>query len=410
MGRLLFELRGERQKEQAKVSLGAILAIVAISTPVQVLACECIDIPVELEKRSALVFIGRAVVLEPFKDTRLHGTESVVWEVFQSWNRHAPRVVRTRGGGGVGGCDYSVEKGRIYLIFARKSYHDESLSLSMCSHNRRYECAQAVLERLGRIRTSFEPIPADALLAKSTAPCACTAPLDALAAERRHSDAVFVGRAVDVQPTEYRGAIRVTWEVIQAWNKNTPRRVTVVLPSDEQAGCGWPLDPHPRSIRPVVGRVALIFARTSRTRELYVPACTNSTPLICIEKLPQDLGPPIVTYEPLPAEGTNERPLDCLLNCVKTTDAVGGLYNRVNEILPRGAWLQDVSFVEWTDGTIHDFQFSLRCRPWAAQACTPALETQAQRSINGYIVPLMMAAGRPVAAQMHLTKLGWFAP
>lgn len=213
--------------------------------------------------------------------------------------------------------------------------------------------------------------------------CSCAGSGNPLA-EKRQASLTFVGRTVSVEPV---GGfqVRVTFDVLVAWRRDVPRRVSV-LTSESGAACGYV---------PPIGEVHLLFAyRSKQDQELRIGLCSHNRPLICAENDLPRFGRPGTRHETLPdfkTFGSDDAPLPYYTRCVKQPEPIGDH----TLVVIYGFQIHKLAYTVLRDGSVRDVSFEMKC----PDVCTPADEAGMRNAVARLKYKPAMLGSRPVAVR-----------
>jgi hypothetical protein len=125
-------------------------------------ACSCAprerDVAPDL-KRAAAVFSGRVIGIEPHADGY---SERARFAVYRVWKGDLSNPLITFSGAPIGTCEYELDRGREYLVFAQRGDlmgEGAFLSTNMCTRTALLAQARGDLRQLGPGEAPPPPIP-----------------------------------------------------------------------------------------------------------------------------------------------------------------------------------------------------------------------------------------------------------
>lgn len=223
---------------------------------------------------------------------------------------------------------------------------------------------------------------------------ACSCLGSSLEEERKNASLIFVGLVTDIRLPETaadNGYASVTFAVLQAWQRRSPRSV-VVLTAPRGMSCGF---------IPTVGGYYLIFAqRSSSDRQLHMNLCSYNIALFCGGEILEALGRPATRHEMLPSIdqwGSDDAPIPAWIRCMPRPRAP----THPSLMIPNGVEIKRFSATIFRDGSAHDVDFSLECEKWCEEACTARLKESIQLAIESWCWEPAVYRGVPVAIRVE---------
>jgi len=133
-----------------------------VSFPSQTSACSCANLPsVEDEfERSKAVFSGKVVDIKEKRSLKGYRTNSVLFEVTNTWKGVEQTQIIITTGQGDGDCGYPFKKGQEYLVYADDSnmYGATSLASVICDRTDILSTSQEDIEILGAGQPPIEEV------------------------------------------------------------------------------------------------------------------------------------------------------------------------------------------------------------------------------------------------------------
>jgi len=130
-----------------------VFIFIIVSYPSLTSACSCAELPsVEQEfERSQAVFSGKVIEIKEKRSLKGYTTNSVLFEVTNTWKGVEQSQLVLTTGQGDGDCGYHFIKGQEYMVYAYESsmYGATSLASGICDRTNLLSSSQEDLEILG---------------------------------------------------------------------------------------------------------------------------------------------------------------------------------------------------------------------------------------------------------------------